>query len=177
MEKAQIELWVLEAQQGSKYAFTQLCRYFHPSLLRFSYKLSSNEQVSHEAVQNCWLSIIKSIHRINDPRAFKSWLFQSVRWQTLDLLKKNKRIDQKIVSEDPDTFRDIEQYDKIKTENNNLLEHINTLADIDKQAIHLFYLEQMSLQEISIILAVPTGTIKSRLNRARNTLKQKLSTE
>ena len=175
MEQAQIDLWVLEAQQGDKSAFTHLCRHFHPNLLRFSYKLSANEQLAHDAVQNSWLKITKSITRIEDPRAFRSWIYRCVRWQTYDLLKKSKNQDDKHVVDDVDSFCAPEPEQNSTWESNNLLNHISTLSDIDKQSIHLFYLEQMSLQEISIILDVPVGTIKSRLNRARKVLKQKLT--
>jgi len=197
MEQAQIDLWVIEAKQGNKTAFSQLCRHFHPNLLRFAFKLCNNEQLAHDAVQNSWLKVTKSIHRIEDPRAFRSWMYQSVRWQTLDLLRKNQRVRDNEISDDIDSFSSINDdinsgvnssINTKKTNNLNrkksedlcsstLLEHIASLSEIDKQAIHLFYLEQMSLQEISIILDVAIGTIKSRLNRARNMLKQKLTAE
>ncbi len=51
---------------------------------------------------------------------------------------------------------------------------IDLLPDIDRQAIYLFYLEQMPIKDIAIILSIPIGTVKSRLNRARNTLKIKM---
>jgi RNA polymerase sigma factor (sigma-70 family) len=181
MEKAQIELWVLDAKRGDENAFTQLCHHFHASLLRFSFKLSGNEQLAHDAVQNSWLKITKSITRIEDPRAFKSWLYQAVRWQTLDLMRQNKRKESWQLTEG--TGKSIDDLSASNDafaenhDNDNLLKIIATLADIDKQAIHLFYLEEMTLQEISIVLMVPIGTIKSRLNRARKKLKDKLFQE
>ncbi|NQY36812.1 MAG: sigma-70 family RNA polymerase sigma factor [Alteromonadaceae bacterium] len=177
MEQAQIDLWVLEAKQGDKNAFTHLCRHFHPNLLRFSYKLSTNEHLAHDAVQNSWLKITRSITRIEDPRAFRSWIYRSVRWETYDLLRKNKRLDEKQIVDDVDNFCATEPEQNDTWETGDLLNHISTLPDIDKQSIHLFYLEQMSLQEISIVLEVPVGTIKSRLNRARKILKQRLTSE
>jgi len=50
---------------------------------------------------------------------------------------------------------------------------INRLPSIEKQMIHLFYLEELKISEISMILGIPVGTVKSRLNRARKQLKQK----
>lgn len=50
---------------------------------------------------------------------------------------------------------------------------LSRLPNIEKQIIHLFYLDEMKIAEISIVLEIPTGTVKSRLNRARQMLKQK----
>ena len=107
--------------------------------------------------------------RLEDPRAFKSWLYQAVRWQTLDLLKKSQHEQSWLCNNDIEQIGHVER----NSGNDELKQHIEQLAEIDKQAIHLFYLEDMSIQEISIVLAIPTGTVKSRLNRARQTLKQK----
>jgi len=170
MELAQIELLVIDAKQGDKTAFTQLCQHFHPSLLRYSYKLCQDVQLSHDAVQNSWIKITKSIVKIEDPRAFRSWLYQSVRWQTIDLIRKHQRDKQRLSEIDVDELSTEED----KNNNGPLLTHIAELSDIDKQAIHLFYLDEMSIEEISIVLEVPSGTVKSRLYRARQMLKNKL---
>ena len=60
--------------------------------------------------------------------------------------------------------------------NENLLELIDQLPDIDKQAIYLFYLEEMTISQIANVLQIPAGTVKSRLNRSRKNL-QKMATE
>jgi len=170
MELAQIELLVIDAKQGDKAAFTQLCRYFHPSLLRYSYKLCNDVQLAHDAVQNSWIKITKSILKIEDPRAFRSWIYQSVKWQTLDLIRKDQRDKQRLSEIDVDEL----SADEDKNNSGYLLAHIAELSDIDKQAIHLFYLDNMSIEEISIVLEVPIGTVKSRLYRARQMLKDKM---
>lgn len=170
MEKAQIEILVIDAKQGDEKAFTALCQYFHPALLRFAYKLCSNETLAHDAVQNSWIKITKSLHQLQDPRAFRSWLYQAVRWQTVDLIRKNTKEINMLVDEGIDELV-IETNENVNN-NEDLSIHLNKLPDIDKQAIHLFYLEEMSLEEIAIVLDKPIGTIKSRLNRARFTLKK-----
>jgi RNA polymerase sigma-70 factor (ECF subfamily) len=173
MEQAQIDLLVIDAKLGKDIAFEQLFNYFQQGLLRYAYKVSSDPQIAQEATQNSWIKVTKNLAKLKDPRAFKSWLFQLTHWQVLDLLRKQKIHDQYI---------DIEEVDELSSaapvnENSELYFQLSQLENIDKQAIHLFYLEEMSLQEISIVLSIPIGTVKSRLNRARNTLKNKLSNQ
>jgi len=169
MEQAKIELLVMDAKQADEQAFTELFQYFNPGLLRFSYKICKNEQLAHDAVQNAWIRITKSLKQLQDPRAFKSWIYQTTRWLTLDLIKYQAKESVLQVDTSIDDLVDIQnEYD------DTLLLYINELPEIDKCTIHLFYLEQMSLQEVSLILEIPIGTVKSRLNRARKLLKQKI---
>ncbi len=173
MEKAKLDLLVIEMQTGCEKAFDQICRYFHPSLLRFAYKICAHEQMAHDAVQNSWLKMAKSVKSLNDPRAFKSWVYQLVRWQTLDLLKK---VNNDVLDFNTDEV-DVAFSDETDVDHSDLLSLIDCLPDIDRQAVYLFYLEQMTLAEIAIVVETPIGTIKSRLNRARKFLKEKLESK
>ncbi|NRA84130.1 MAG: RNA polymerase sigma factor [Gammaproteobacteria bacterium] len=170
MHRAQIELLVIESQIGNMAAFEQLCRYFHPRLLRFAFKICHSEEMAHDAVQNAWLAINKSLARVKDPRAFNSWVYQATRWQVLDLLRAQQRDEQWRVQDDVEAIAP-EQADSDSV----LLGAINMLPTIDREVVHLFYLEQMTIQEISLVLEIPDGTVKSRLNRARNSLRDKLT--
>jgi len=53
----------------------------------------------------------------------------------------------------------------------DLREAINRLPGIEKQIIRLFYADELKIREVAKVLDVPIGTVKSRLNRARNMLK------
>lgn len=169
MEQAQIELLVIDMQLGCQQAFNQLCQHFHPSLLRFAFKICANEELALDAVQNAWLKMFSAIKTLNDPRAFKSWIYRAVRWQSLDLLRK-KANDKLDFTDQSLTLVDNNQPDD---EPSSLLALIELLPSIDRQALYLFYLEQMTLAEISVVIDVPIGTVKSRLNRARKQLKEK----
>jgi len=50
---------------------------------------------------------------------------------------------------------------------------INRLPSLEKQMIHLFYLEEMSVRQVAQVLRISEGTVKSRLNRARRLLKER----
>ena len=175
MEQARVDLLVMAAKSGDVKAFDQLCRYFQPGLLRFAYKLLHSESLAMDACQNTWLKMTKSIKRLDDPRAFKSWLYRSLRWQIADMHRKRAKEEPLTEQQELAQCDQTEQIDKPIRIDNDLSLHLNQLSEIDKQAIHLFYLEEMSLQEISAVLGVPIGTVKSRLNRARNQLRKTLT--
>ena len=56
-------------------------------------------------------------------------------------------------------------------------EAINCLDERYRIPVYLYYLEELSLQEIAEILKIPKGTVKSRLHKARGLLKERLERE
>lgn len=177
MQKAKEELLVLAAQQGNEKAFEVLFKHYQPSLLRFAFKLCSEQVIAQEAAQDAWLKISRKLISLKDPRAFKSWLFKAVRWRVYDLMASKLRDSQVLVNESQNDLVEMPlqvapntpQESKV----DSILELVDELEAIDKQAIYLFYLEEMKITEISIVLEIPEGTVKSRLNRSRNKLREK----
>jgi len=174
MLKAKEDLFVIAAQKGNEQAFTFLCKYYYSALYRFAYKLCGDSQLAQDALQNAWLKLSKNLRTLEDPRAFKSWIFKAVRWSVYDLLRKSIR-EEKVFEQDisVDEMASPEAPENIQSD--HLKEMIALLPEIDKQAIYLFYLEDMKISEISDVLQIPTGTIKSRLNRARKTLQEQVT--
>jgi len=170
MNQAEQDLLVLTAQDGNHRAFGLLVKLYHNKLYGFAFKLTSNRDVANDAVQNAWLKASKNLRKLKDPRAFKSWIYRLVRWSALDLVKKSNH-DKKVLEEfyNEDFFSN-----EIENEfaNSGLAELIEKLPNIEKQIIHLFYLDELTIKELSIILEIPVGTVKSRLFRARNLLKE-----
>ena len=168
IRQAQIELWVLEAQAGNLKAFDQLYQHFYPQVLSFAYRTTSNKGLAQDAVQEAWLKLSTTMTRINDPAAFKTWLFKLTHWQVLDMVKSNK----KHMYAPLDAIGEIAA--ETKADTSELAQAMKHLSLIEHQVIHLFYLEGFSLSEISHILNIASGTVKSRLFRAKAALKQVL---
>ncbi|MCZ6871625.1 MAG: RNA polymerase sigma factor [Gammaproteobacteria bacterium] len=172
MDQAKEDLLVLSAQIGDTQAFGALFNLYQAPLLRFSFNVCGNLAMAKDAVQEAWIKCAKSIKRLKDPRAFKSWMYRSVRWRTIDLMRKSRT--------DHSSLDDVPEEQLIATSresnqgNEELVSKMAELSDIDRQALHLFYLEEMKISEIAVVLAIPPGTVKSRLNRARRVLREKL---
>jgi RNA polymerase sigma-70 factor (ECF subfamily) len=175
MHQAKEELLVLAAQQGNNQAFTFLCRHYQTATTRFAYKLCNDPQIVEEAMQNTWLKLAKNLHQLKEPGAFKNWLFKAVRWSVYDLMRQVKN-EQGLFSQESciDEVVDTEKAEKTSIQQQELSTCIKILPEIDQQVIHLFYLEELRISQIADVLQVPIGTVKSRLNRARTTLRNNL---
>ncbi|PCJ50276.1 MAG: RNA polymerase subunit sigma-24 [Gammaproteobacteria bacterium] len=170
MFQAEEDLLVIAAQSGNLKAFNFLIIKYQKPLLRFAYKLSNDHELANDAVQDSWIKLTNNLRQLKDPRAFKSWIYRRVKWRVTDLLRQKTRHRERIGEELKDSC---ELVNKSSTENDSeLLVVINQLPPTEKQIIYLFYLDEMKLSEIAAILDIPIGTVKSRLNRARNLLRQ-----
>lgn len=166
MKQSEEDLIVLAAQQGNERAFEFLFRRYHERLLRFAGRLSRDRELARDAVQEAWIRISRRLRRLDDPRAFRSWLFRAVRWQVLDRLK--SRRDSHVPLDEREFVAPVD--DRIQ-QGRALAEWIAELPELEHQALHLFYLDGLKTGEIAAVLDIPAGTVKSRLNRARNLLR------
>lgn len=179
--QAEEDLLVMAAQKGNQDAFRVLFLRYQQPLLRFAYKLSGDIELAKEACQDSWIKASKNLIKLKDPRAFKSWLYRLTRWRTTDLLRQAQakqsyqQTQQEIAAEDEQGEMLSQQHKESSGVNaeGSVLNMIASLPPVEKQMIHLFYLDEMTIAEISVVLQIPTGTVKSRLNRARTILKQK----
>jgi RNA polymerase sigma-70 factor (ECF subfamily) len=163
VQQSEIDILVILAQRGNHAAYSELVKYYHPALLRYAIRHCNDHELAKDAVQEMWISTGKSMRRMTDPRAFRSWLFQSLRWRIADLARKQTK--EELITEE--SINEASDY----AVSSGLLTAIKQLPKIEQEVVYLFYLEQMTLAEVAIIQSVPSGTVKSRLNRARNKLK------
>ena len=167
-------LLVLSAQSGNQQAFDVLIRSYHPSLVRFASRLSGDRQLALDAVQEAWITITKNMTDIGNPYAFRAHVFKAVRWRTIDQLRKHNRSLERLDDHFADPAPSCQ--DMLAT-SYQIKQLVDQLPAIDRQAIYLFYLEDMTISELASILDIPTGTVKSRLNRARNSLNKMIEGE
>ena len=99
---------------------------------------------------------------------FRARVFKAVRWRTIDLMRKR---DNNLETLDEDVL-DESAEDQSWATTNQIVSMVERLPEVERQAIYLFYLEEMSIKELAKVFDVPTGTVKSRLNRARTRLKK-----
>lgn len=171
MNQAEEDLLVLAAQNGNQQAFGLIYQHYQKLLLRFAFKICNDKELAKDAVQEAWIKSASSLRRLDDPRVFKSWLYRMVRWKTTDLIRQKSQ-QQARVEEYQDERYEQQLSDAVDT-SEELTAAINRLPALEKQMIHLFYLDELKISEIAVVLDIPVGTVKSRLNRARQMLRHK----
>ncbi len=163
-------LLVLQYQSGNKRALGLLVKRHHSKLCRHSYWYTHDLDASKDIVQDSWSIIITKLTSIRDPNAFGSWAMRIVTRKSLDFLSRNKNDREKLMGY-RDTQYNLDVEEDRESDLIQLEKAIKLLPNGQQVVLRLFYTEDYSLKEISTILEISTGTVKSRLFHAREKLK------
>jgi len=163
-------LLVLQYQSGSKKALSMLVYRYHLKLCKHSYWYTHDIDASKDIVQDSWGIIIHKLNSLRDPNSFGSWAMRIVTRKSLDYLNKNKREREKVKAIQ-EAFNEDENNAQYESDLKKLKSAIQLLPNGQQLVLRLFYMEEYSLKEISTILEISTGTVKSRLYHAREKLK------
>jgi RNA polymerase sigma-70 factor (ECF subfamily) len=170
--------------KGDASAFGVLVERYQNKAYAISVKIVQNHDDALDCVQDSFIKAFRSLSTFNFQSSFNTWLYRIVTNTSLDLLRKNKKYQSNIPIEKPlsgddddDYFIQIEDQkadvENIAVSNQTVIavrEAISQLSEDLKKVILLFEIEQFSLIEVSKILNIPVGTVKSRLFRAREKL-------
>ena len=115
---------------------------------------------AEDILQEAYLAAFQAFPRLQDKAAFRPWLLSIARNKWRDWYRKQARRPDTPVGELPDVAGEEEPDTAVE-------ETLDRLSDRDARMLRLFYLEQLPQKEIARQLSIPTGTVKSRLNAAR----------
>ena len=169
-----IDSWlVIRARDGDNKALTLLVKRWNKKLCRHANWYTKDIDYAKDVVQDCWPIIIKKLNSLRDASSFGSWALSIVTRKSLDVLRKNKRElrrKEAYIHHNASTINDttIHTNENLKV---TLKMGIELLPQQSKIVLHLYYMEDLSIKQISEILDVPKGTVKSRLFNAREKLK------
>jgi len=153
---------------------------FFYDLLRIALKITKNMSDSEEAVQETFVIAHEKIDSIRDKTKIKNWLITINCNVCKRMLREKKRLVeteycQKIIEKN--RYEDPVKYIEVEEEEKKILELIKELKVEYKQVVILYYYYQYSYKEISKYLNISSGTVKSRLWRAKDILKVKINEE
>ncbi len=166
------ELLILKCQAGEKAAFEELVERWEKRLWHYAYKVTGSDLAAWDIVQETWVGIIKGIRKLADAAVFPSWAFRILNNKCADWLRKchlQSKLDSELSKGAQDEF-DIKQDIDIKAE--LLPAAVMKLSPEQRVLLMLRYHEGFDIGDIAEILDVPEGTVKSRLHRTLNQLRE-----
>lgn len=155
------------------------------ALKTFAFHLTYNDQDAEDLVQETYLKAHKFIDRYVEGTNAKAWLFKILKNAYINEYRKKSKRPTKVDYEDIVTYQDSEdgqpqglpdlREDLFKDRmGDEVTIALNSLPVDFRTVILLCNIEEFTYEEISKIIDVPIGTVRSRLFRARNMLKEKL---
>lgn len=158
---------VAKAKNGDKEAFIELINENRLNIYRVAKGILKNEYDIEDAIQNTVIKAFEKISTLKNDNFFRTWIIRILINECNDILKKNKRV----VSLEGNIEK--EKYDD-KYENMDLTNAVSSLNEDLRNITVLYYFEDMSTVEIAKLLEIPEGTVRSRLSRAREKLRERM---
>lgn len=164
-------------QAGDERAFTSLVERFQDRLMNFVGRIVSDRETAEELIQETFLRIYSQKHSYTPEYAVSTWIYTiALNLARSELRKRKLRryLSLDFIKEETDA----EIPDKIDLRSESLApiieKAIEKLPEDYKTAFILCDIQRLPYQQIAEVLRVPVGTVKSRINRARSMLRDKL---
>jgi RNA polymerase sigma factor (sigma-70 family) len=157
------------------------------SMYNFAYRLTLDQDDSKDLLQDTYLKAYRFIDSFQQGTNAKAWLFRILKNSFINDYRKKSKEPSKVDYQDVESYYNSEDVDRQITPDlrvealrdmigDEISNALNSL-DVDfRTVIILCDLEGFKYDEMAKILDIPIGTVRSRLHRARNLLKDKLST-
>ena len=167
---------IIKCQKGEKKAFNELITIYYPYVSKFLVKLTSDEEIAQDLVQETFLKLIINIEKfdVKGTAKFSTYLMKIARNCYLDYLRKKQRISSEVDIETISDAISIEDKIEKKEELNRVLEELEQLPFEQAQAIKMKYLEEYSLKEIANKMGTKSITIKSRIYEGKKRLEKRI---
>ncbi len=188
MDEEFVKNQIIAVKKGDQQAYADLVDMYKDKVYYICYRTLGNSHDAEELAQDSFVRAYIHIEKYNMNMKFSSWLYRIATNACIDWLRKKK----------PDYYLDAEiagtegltMYSQVaasgelpegKLETKELQVTVQTaisrLPEKYRTIIILKYIDELSLQEISDIVSLPVGTVKTRIHRGREALRKLLGGE
>jgi RNA polymerase sigma-70 factor (ECF subfamily) len=167
-------------QSGDMISFDELVLRYKDRVFSLCYRFTGNFHDAEDCAQDVFLKVYRSLMKFRFESSFYTWLYRITLNTCKSRLKSIRIMDMKKISymdnqeekgdEDKSPITELEKIERIRLVQNA----INSLPAWQKDMIILRDIEGLSYEEITRITGYRLGTLKSKLSRARHSLKEKL---
>jgi RNA polymerase sigma-70 factor (ECF subfamily) len=155
--------------------FENLVKLYYRDLYRFGFSLTGSEADATDLTQETFYIWANKRHQLRNPTSVKSWLFTTLHREFLKIGRRRKRVSNEPIDEVTQNLPCVSADVVNRIDAKTLLRVLRELDEAYRAPLVLYYLEDFSYKKIGDVLAIPLGTVQSRIARAKIKLLQLLS--
>jgi len=159
-------------------AWDELVARWNDRLLYYLRRLIDHEHDATNALQDVWLNAFRNIRSLRESSRLAPWLYTIARRAAMNHFRSQyARRETQASDEIADETNDVPD-EQLNLENAELVHFgLGRLGLPEREALTLYFLDDLSVGEIAALLEIPEGTVKSRLYKARRDLRRVLKEE
>jgi len=170
---------------GDRDRFTDLVRRYEKRLVNYVYRITHRYEEAHDLAQEVFVKVYVALDRYDPKYQFSTWLFRIAQNSAIDALRKKSVTEVPLArpaSEDSNqkerefADRGVSPYRAMKNKQLSAAidRAVQNLPPDYRELIQLRHFAELSYEEIATMKKLPLGTVKNKLFRARNLLKEAL---
>jgi RNA polymerase sigma-70 factor, ECF subfamily len=165
---------VERAKRGDRKAFDAVIRHYDPGLRALAFRILGDRDQMDDALQDAYLRAYRALPRFRGRSSLGTWLYRIVYNASLDELERSRRVVQFPLDavEPADTAPEPDETVILRRD---LADALSLLSPGDRAAVLMVDAQGFGYDDAAEVLEVPAGTIASRLNRARASLRAALA--
>jgi len=176
------ETEAVRLRRGDPQAMVSLLERYQHRLYRFLLRMVHEPATAEDLFQQTWLRVAENVKRFDPSRGFEPWLFSIARNLTMDYFRRVRpeSLDEELPSgiSRADTLPALQmsavEILMREQRTNRLSQALSEMSPIYCEVLTLRFEEEMKLEEIAEVLSLPLSTVKTRLRRALEAMRQKL---
>ena len=166
---------VLLAQTGDRDAFDELFKSVQEKLYQYIFHITQDRVISDDLFQEVLITIFKQIRWLREQEFFRAWMYRIATRAAFKALKKKNRFKETSYEDMGELEKDVPDVEAqiiLKETLESVSSAISKLSPASRSVLSLRYLEGMTIREISTLVDIPVGTVKSRLSYGMMKLKE-----
>lgn len=167
------ELLVVRCQLGEPAAFAELIHRWHEPLWRYVRRMTDDDDAAADVLQDAWLRVLRAMPRLREAKRVRAWLFSIARRTVMDRLRRQYASPETVSVDDVEVPTDDADGD-LEADLIVMRDALARMPFTEREVLVLFYLNELTMEQMVEVLNIPIGTVKSRLFRARRMLRQQL---
>jgi len=155
--------------------FENLVKLYYRDLYRFGLSLTGREADAADLTQETFYIWANKGQQLQKAASVKSWLFTTLHREFLKTCRRRNRFSTESIGEGAEGLPNVPADCAERADSRTLLRILGEIAEDFRAPLVLYYMEDLSYKEIADVLALPLGTVQSRIARAKIQLLRRLS--
>ena len=174
---------IASAIRGREDGFEELVKRYQRSITAYIYRMLNNYDASLDVTQEVFIKVYKSLDKYRSEYKFSTWLYRIAHNATIDYIRRNSTFQQSLEQENGEGVYQLQiecpnptpEENRERSEWRSEIEAVvKCLPTVYRELILLRHSQELSYDEIAEVMELPLGTVKNRLFRAREMMREML---